>query len=62
MRCIVLVCPNLEGCSFVNDIEKNTKQIIDYYKKKYCEGAYEKCARYIVSITDKEVPEDLKPE
>lgn len=61
MGCIILICPNFEGCPFINDAEKLTKQAIEYYKKKYCENTYEKCARYIVSITD-DVPDDLRPE
>lgn len=41
-------CVNLENCPFYNDNMPMQKGIGSIFKKKYCEGSSEFCARYMV--------------
>ena len=42
-------CKNLEGCAFYNDKMPMEKGIGAIFKKKYCLGNQQICARYQVS-------------
>ena len=56
-------CKLLKGCLFFNDKMSIDKGVGALYKKNYCEGDFNKCARYQVATTigrDK-VPNDLYP-
>lgn len=41
-------CPMISGCAFFNDRMANMPSIANSFKKQYCNGDYQKCARYIV--------------
>ncbi|MFZ5949105.1 MAG: hypothetical protein ACOYXC_00250 [Candidatus Rifleibacteriota bacterium] len=41
-------CVCLPGCPFFNDKMPDNEGMGAIYKKKYCQGEFEKCARYMV--------------
>lgn len=53
-------CPNLEMCPFINDLNNEDNKKI--YLNKFCNLHYERCARFILSNTNNEVPIDLAPD
>lgn len=55
-----MICPNLETCPFINDLDN--KNDLNMYKNKFCNSQYEKCVRFILSNTTIEVPSDLVPD
>ena len=56
-------CECLEGCPFFNDRMQNMPGLSGIYKKNYCKGDYQKCARYMVfkSLGKAAVPLDMFP-
>jgi len=56
-------CQLLQGCSFFNDKMSIDSGIGSLYKKKYCLGDFNSCARYKVAKTlgREKVPVDLFP-
>lgn len=55
-------CPNLEMCPFINSLDEKLKDEIIKYKNKFCNTEYETCARFILSNSTGEVPDDLAPD
>lgn len=41
-------CDCLSGCPFFNDKMDSKPALAEIYKNKYCKGAFETCARYMV--------------
>jgi len=58
-----MACENIKGCPFFNDRLDNMPALASMYKKNYCEGEYEKCARYVVckKLGKEGVPDNLFP-
>ncbi len=56
-------CPLVGGCAFFNDKMQNMPATTDMLKTRYCEGSYERCARYMVAdkLGRPSVPGDLFP-
>jgi hypothetical protein len=56
-------CEMLPTCIFFNDKMENMPQMAETYKTRYCKGAFNDCARYIVckSKGREAVPKDLFP-
>jgi hypothetical protein len=56
-------CVKLKGCPFFNDKMDNMPLLANMYKKNYCKGDFQSCARWIVSETvgKEKVPLDLFP-
>jgi hypothetical protein len=56
-------CPSFENCPFYNDKMDNKPALANMYKKNYCEGNYDGCARWKVANTlgKQAVPLDLFP-
>ncbi|WDP88477.1 MAG: hypothetical protein HUN04_01455 [Desulfobacter sp.] len=56
-------CELLKGCPFFNDKMKDTEGLGAIYKKKYCLGDNQHCARYIVfkKLGRPSVPANLFP-
>lgn len=56
-------CKMLEGCSFYNDTITSKHGIGMIFKKKYCNGNFELCARYKVAkeLGGEYVPLNLYP-
>lgn len=56
-------CPNLNGCIFFNDKMPMETGLGAIYKRKYCLGNYEICARYKVAkaLGKEKVPINLYP-
>ncbi|MGA9118804.1 MAG: hypothetical protein WB699_05520 [Bacteroidota bacterium] len=56
-------CSCISGCPFFNDRMENKPALADMYKKSYCQGAWEKCARFMVlqALGKPCVPTDLFP-
>ncbi|MBN2722570.1 MAG: hypothetical protein JXR95_00705 [Deltaproteobacteria bacterium] len=56
-------CKCLPGCPFFNDKMANMPAMANIMKKKYCQGNFESCARYMIfSVKGKPaVPSDLFP-
>ena len=56
-------CECLGGCIFFNDKMKNMPAMAEQYKKKFCTGDNEKCARYFVfkAMGRENVPPTLFP-
>jgi hypothetical protein len=56
-------CECLSGCPFFNDKMANMPAMANSYKRKYCRGNFEKCARYMVfkTLGKPKVPADLYP-
>jgi hypothetical protein len=56
-------CDLIEKCIFFNDQMANMPSTAQVYKKMYCEGKFEECARFmIVKAKGREhVPGDLFP-
>ncbi len=58
-----MACENINRCRFFNDRLENMPAMASMYKKNYCEGEYEKCARYVVckKLGKEGVPDTLFP-
>jgi hypothetical protein len=58
-----MACPNLKTCPFFHDKLKNMPSTANMLKKKYCEGNYQECARWMVfkACGKEKVPPDLFP-
>ena len=56
-------CECLEKCPFFNDKMHDTPATAEMMKSRYCRGAYEKCARYMVfkALGREKVPANLYP-
>ncbi len=56
-------CVCLPGCPFFNDKMPDTEGMGAIYKKKYCQGEFEKCARHMVfkALGKAKVPANLYP-
>ncbi|MEW6708868.1 MAG: hypothetical protein AB1403_03515 [Candidatus Riflebacteria bacterium] len=56
-------CVCLPGCPFFNDKMPDTEGMGAIYKKKYCQGDFEKCARYMVfkALGKGKAPNNLYP-
>ena len=56
-------CKLLQRSAFFNDKMSIERGVGALYKKNYCEGDFNKCARYIVAITigREKVPTNLYP-
>ncbi|RKD21395.1 hypothetical protein SAMN02745883_01211 [Caminicella sporogenes DSM 14501] len=56
-------CPSLSSCPFFNDKMCSRPALAEMYKKRYCKGNYEICARFKVSkaLGKEHVPNDLFP-
>ncbi|MBN2755314.1 MAG: hypothetical protein JXR81_10715 [Candidatus Goldbacteria bacterium] len=56
-------CECLEKCPFFNDKMVNLPATAEIYKKKFCRGDFEGCARYIIfkKLGKEKVPADLLP-
>lgn len=56
-------CECLPQCPFFNDLLADTPATADMMKKRYCRGAFEKCARYkVFKAKGREfVPKNLFP-
>lgn len=56
-------CELIEKCIFFNDQMPNMPSTAAVYKKMYCEGDFDHCARYMVvkAIGRGNVPSDLFP-
>lgn len=56
-------CECLSGCPFFNDKMTANPGLTDMYKKKYCLGNNEQCARHMVfeKLGKGNVPGDLYP-
>ncbi|SHH42149.1 hypothetical protein [Tepidibacter thalassicus] len=57
------VCPSIHTCPFFNDKMSSKPTLAEMYKKNYCKGNYEICARFKVSkiLGKKYVPDNLFP-
>ncbi|MEA4986930.1 MAG: hypothetical protein VB095_02645 [Anaerovorax sp.] len=58
-----MICEKLNNCLFYHDKMPMEKGIGSIYKKKYCEGNYRLCARYMVfnELGESFVPISLFP-
>jgi len=58
-----MACECISACPFFNDRMANMPAMASIYKKRYCEGNFEECARYIVfkALGKAAVPSDLFP-
>lgn len=56
-------CELIKTCIFFNDKMANTPSTAEIFKKLYCRGEYNNCARMIVvnSLGREKVPVDLFP-
>jgi len=56
-------CEMISKCLFFNDKMANMPATASMMKKKYCQGDFAKCARYMVCKTlgREKVPADLTP-
>lgn len=56
-------CECLAGCPFFNDRMKDREGMTAIYKKKYCQGNFSDCARYMVfkKLGKPAVPGNLYP-
>ncbi len=56
-------CVCLQGCPFFNDKMPDNSGMGAIFKKKYCQGDYDKCARYMIfkALGKNKVPENLYP-
>jgi len=56
-------CEMMNNCPFFNDRMKNMPALSNIYKKNYCLGDFEKCARFLVrqKLGKEKVPGDLFP-
>lgn len=56
-------CEMLSKCIFFNDKMQNMPVMATVMKKKYCQGDFSKCARYLVckALGREKVPSDLTP-
>jgi len=56
-------CSLIKGCMFFNDKMETKPSLASVYKKNYCKGSYEDCARYMVATTigRGEVPLNMFP-
>ncbi|MCF7886154.1 MAG: hypothetical protein K9M80_06645 [Candidatus Marinimicrobia bacterium] len=56
-------CECLEGCPFFNDKMANMPGTAEMYKKKYCKGDFDNCARHMIfeKLGKPAVPGDLFP-
>lgn len=56
-------CECLAACPFFNDKMEKMSAIADMYKKQYCLGNNEKCARHLIfdKLGKEKVPPDLYP-
>jgi hypothetical protein len=56
-------CKYIEKCPFFHDKMQNMPSMANTYKKNFCQGDYEACARYMVcsSLGKPSVPADLFP-
>ena len=56
-------CECLPKCLFFNDQMANMPAISEMFKKKYCNGDFSQCARYMVfkAVGKEKVPNDLFP-
>ena len=58
-----MICEMLETCPFYNDKMDVDSGLGKLYKRRYCEGDKNQCARYMVlsELGAKSVPVDLYP-
>lgn len=56
-------CPSTALCPFFNDKMASTPSVARIFKKKYCAGDFETCARKVVAakVGRENVPGDLFP-
>ncbi len=56
-------CECIGGCPFFNDRMKDKESLAAIYKKKYCQGDFADCARYMVfkELGKEAVPASLYP-
>lgn len=56
-------CECTPGCPFFNDKMKDKEGLAAIYKKKYCQGDFAQCARYMIfkKLGKPFVPENLYP-
>ena len=56
-------CEFLDACAFFNDRLATMPSTAELFKKNFCLGEYEKCARYLVAskLGRENVPPDLFP-
>ena len=56
-------CECINQCPFFNDRMANMPAMAEIYKKRYCEGDFQECARYMVfkALGKPAVPSDLFP-
>jgi len=56
-------CEMIARCIFFNDKMANMPSTANMLKKKYCQGDFGKCARYVVckALGKEKVPSDLTP-
>lgn len=54
-------CPKLTKCPFFNDKMADKPAMANLYKKQFCKGNNDKCARFQVGSAGKDVPLDLYP-
>ena len=57
------VCECLETCPFFNDKMQSMPVMSDMYKRNYCKGDFENCARHMIfkALGKPAVPVDLFP-
>jgi len=57
-------CELVGGCIFFNNKMQNMPATADILKKKYCQGDFASCARYMVfkALGRPKVPADLYPQ
>lgn len=58
-----MACALTETCIFFNDKMASMPSMANMYKQRYCQEAFESCARYQVfkSVGRENVPKDLYP-
>lgn len=56
-------CEMISKCIFFNDKMANMPSTANLMKKKYCQGDFTQCARYVVckALGRERVPADLSP-
>ncbi|MBU1220457.1 hypothetical protein KKF34_09110 [Myxococcota bacterium] len=56
-------CKCLPGCPFFNDRMDSMPSTANIMKKKYCQGSFESCARFMIfsKLGKPAVPTDLFP-
>ncbi|MGI5861652.1 MAG: hypothetical protein ACOX6T_06280 [Myxococcales bacterium] len=54
-------CPKLAACPFFGDRMKGMDGMANLFKKRYCTGEFERCARWKVAKAGLGVPADLFP-